>query len=267
MFFILSLFTGVFDGLQIIQFLYVLLISFFLIPIYYDHMPRKWNANRKIRTHLVFSFSVIVLLQLGYYFRLGVMKVHAYDYRFGHQSGPFRVIYSTVPFQYVIQSLYHATPLAFRIGLYQKEDVTRISRIESDVDSDFTRMLLCYEKDRPTCFLEVMKSSATTAPTGTAGTLALYEKGASFIHDEEILFPENHSDHVKQSKEFLRLIVNLSTNPQTDINHFVPGFPEKLDHPELAVLVKNEKKQRFLLAHKDPVVREISGRRIAGKKE
>ncbi|MFL5786136.1 MAG: hypothetical protein ACJ76H_16070 [Bacteriovoracaceae bacterium] len=264
LFFFLSLFAGIFDDLVLIQALYILLISFLLLPLYYDHLPRKWDASRRVRTHIVFSLSMIMFLHAGHYFKMGVQKHHTYDYRYGHLSGPFRFMYSTFPVQFVIGGLYELSPLNYRIGLLQKEDVTRVDRIHKDVDSDFARTLLCYEKDRASCFLAIMKSSVALAPTGTAGTMSLYEKGANFLREEEILDPEKHDLHVSQSREFLNLIATLSTDPDTDVGHVVSGFPLETTRSDLVKLVKNEKKVRFHLSHLDPIVSQSRGRKLAG---
>src|SRR5690349_4905921 len=98
--FILStFFVGIFDDLLILQTLMIVLFSFLLLPAYYDRLPRRWSVSRKVRTHIVYSLSIVALLHMGSAFRLGVMKERSYDYRFGHYSGPFRMIYSAAPFQ------------------------------------------------------------------------------------------------------------------------------------------------------------------------
>jgi hypothetical protein len=108
-----------------------------------------------------------------------------------------------------------------------------------------------------------MKSSVASAPTGTAGTMALYEKGASFLREEEILRPEDHELHVSQSREFLSIIAGLSSDPETDVGH-LPGFPLGTKRIDLVKLVKNEKKVRFHLSHLDPIVSQSRGRKLAG---
>jgi hypothetical protein len=87
--------------------------------------------------------------------------------------------------------------------------------------------------------------------------MMIYEKGASFLREEEVLWPEKHENHVTQSREFLNIITSLSTNTDTEL--FVPE-----GRPDLLKMQKSEKKMRFYLAHLDPIVSNKRNRRIAG---
>lgn len=261
LFFILSLFVGSLGESLFIQIFSVLLISILVLPAYYRKFPRKWKAGRRLKTHFAFSFSIVLMLQLFSSFRLGVMKEKAFDHRFGHLSGPFRPVYAVWPFQYVIGKLYRLAPLELRVSFYQKEDSARVRRVFRDVDADFSRSLLCYEKDRATCYLAVMKSSAKNFPLGTHGTITLFEKGAELLKKEERLKPSFHKLHLKQSSELLSLVSLLSARPETEISQYVPGFPESTQHPELLKLVDKDRKARQILAHQN------SGRSIASRKD
>ncbi len=264
--FILStLCVGIFDDLFLLQIVIVVGVSFLLLPAYYDRLPRKWTIGRKVRTHIVFSLSIIALLYLGYAFRLGVMKEKSYDYRFGYYSGPFRILYSAKAVQFVIESLYELAPLKYRIGLFQAEDLKRVSLLKKDVHSDQSRFLLCYDKDRSWCFLQVMKSSAKAHPPGTAGTLALLEVEAQYLKEAFQLHPERQFQHLKESAELLNLITQLSTSPETELKNLVPGFPQETREPVLTKLLKKEKKVRFTLSHHAPLFPVKARRGLTGK--
>ncbi len=257
--------VGIFDEIFILQMFFILLFSFLLIPIYYDQLPRKWSASRKVRTHLIFTFSWVMLLHVGYQFRLGVLKESSFNYQYAHNSGPFRTLYSFKPVQFLISNIYRATPLNMRINIYHSEDLARVRHIENEVKSEFGRSLICYGKDKASCFINVVKASHVTYPTGTMGTVSLFEKGSGFIKEEEKLFPEKHQLHIKQSLELLKLIGALATREDTEISHFIPGFPENTNRPELLSMMKKEKKARFILAHQNDIIPRKAGRKIAGK--
>lgn len=266
-FFLLTLVVGIFDGNFILQTFFIVLISFLLLPYYYDNLPRKWGVSRRVRLHLIFSVSVIMLLNLANVFRLGVLKEHSYSYRFGYYSGPFRTVYSLPPFQFLIGGIYQLAPLKYRIGIFQAEDIGRVERLKSDVSSENLRSFMCYEKEEGKCFLKVMTSSVRAFPTGTAGTISFFEKIGSALRKDEVLFPENHLQHVKESTELLKLASVLATNPDTELRQLIPDFPgrSQLDDPELIKLLKKEKNARYALTHKRPVIADGPRRGIASK--
>ncbi|MES2526019.1 MAG: hypothetical protein V4598_02995 [Bdellovibrionota bacterium] len=265
LFFFLTLFVGIFDESLILQMSFILLFSVLLIPIYYDQLPPRWSVSRKLRTHFIFTFSWVMLLHVGFQFRMGVLKEKSFNYQYAHLSGPFRTLYSVMPVQFLLSNVYRATPLNIRIKIYQTEDLARVERIEKEVNSEFSRSLICYEKDKATCFINVVKASHVTSPTGTNGTVALFEKGSKFLKEEETLRPELHQVHVQQSLELLKLIGLLATREDTELSHLVPGFPEDTKRPELITLLQKEKKARFILAHQNDIIPRKAGRKIAGK--
>ncbi len=265
LFFLLTLIVGIFDESLILQMFFILLFSFLLVPVYYDQLPRRWSVTRKLRTHMIFTFSWVMLLHFGFQFRMGIMKEKSFNYQYAHLSGPFRTLYSARPVQFLISNIYRVTPLNIRINIYQAEDLARVGRIEREVSSEFGRSLLCYSKDKATCFINVVKSSHVMNPTGTNGTIALFEKGSKFLKEEESRLPEMHQLHLKQSLELLKLIGSLATREDTEINHYIPGFPEKTDRADLLNMLKKEKKARFLLAHQHDIIPRKIGRKIAGK--
>lgn len=264
-FFLLTLLMGIFDGNIILQTTIIVLISFLLLPLYYDHLPRKWGVSRRMRLHLIFSVSVVMLLNLAYVFRLGVLKDQSYSYRFGYYSGPFRTIYSLPPVQFVIGGIYQLAPLKYRVGIVQAEDIGRVQRLKTDISSECLRTLMCNEKEAGKCFLKVMSSSAKAFPTGTAGTLSFFEKISTALREDERQFPENHAQHVKESSELLKLVLVLATNPDTELSHLVPDFPGQFSDPELKKLLKKEKSARFALSHQRPIISDGPQRGIAGK--
>lgn len=266
-FFLLTLIVGIFDGNIILQTFFIVLISFFLLPFYYENLPRKWSISRRVRLHLIFSVSVFMFLNLAYVFRLGVMKEQSYDYRFGYYSGPFRTIYSLPPFQFFIGGIYQLAPLKYRIGIFQAEDIGRVDRLKTDVSGEILRSFMCYGKEEGKCFLKVMSSSVKAFPTGTAGTISFFEKIGAVLRTDEVLFPEKHLEHVKESKELLKLVLVLATNPDTELRHLIPDFPgrSQLDDPELLKLLKKEKIARFSLTHKRPVIGDGPKRGIASQ--
>lgn len=237
LFFLLTLFTGIFEDSFLFQSIAIIASSIILIPLYFDKMPRKWSFLRKLRTHFVFAIAVVSLLNVGYFFRAGVMKERAYDYQFGHLSGPFRTIYATLPFQFVIDQIYQQLPLDYRVSIYQFEDVARMRSINQEVSDNFVRELLCYEKDRKTCFMKIVKETAVKHPPGTAGTVVLYEQGSDILKSEK-----------NELLEFGKIIGNLSERPDTVITQYVPGFPESSVTPELQVILRKEQKIRDLLS-------------------
>ena len=265
LFFLLTLMVGIFDEIFILQMFFILLFSFLLIPIYYDQLPRKWSASRKIRTHLIFTFSWVMLLHVCYQFRMGILKENSFNYQYAHHAGPFRTLYSFKPVQFLIGNIYRATPLNMRIHIYHSEDLARVRHIEKEVTSEFGRSLLCYGKDKASCFINVVKASHVSHPTGTMGTVSLFETGSKFLREEEKQFPDNHQIHVQQSLELLRLIGSLATREDTEISHFIPGFPENTKRQDLLTLMKKEKKARFILAHQNDIIPKKNGRKIAGK--
>ncbi len=265
LFFLLTLFVGIFDESLILQMSFILLFSILLIPIYYDQLPRRWSVTRKLRTHFIFTFSWVMLLHMGFQFRMGVMKEKSFNYQYAHLSGPFRTVYSVMPFQFLISNIYRAAPINLRIKIYQNEDIARVDRIEREVNSEFSRSLICYEKDKASCFISVVKASHVTSPTGTNGTVALFEKGSKFLKAEELLHPDKHQVHVQQSLELLKLIGLLASREDTELSHLVPGFPENTTRPEILALLQKEKKARFLLAHQNDIIPRKAGRKIAGK--
>lgn len=166
------------------------------------------------------------------------MKDKAYDYQFGHLSGPFRTVYATLPFQFAIDQIYHLLPLNDRVAMYQFEDMARIRRIQQEVNDDFIRSLLCYEKDRATCFMKIVRATAKEHPPGTAGTMALYEEGTDLLKSGE----------KKNIIELEMIVKSLSERPDTVIQYYVPGFPEKEVSADMTLLMKKEKKIRDLLS-------------------
>ncbi len=241
-FFFLSLFAGIFEESFLFQTVAIVACSILLIPAYFDKLPGKWSVIRKLRTHFIFSLSVIMLLNLGYTFRSGVKKENAFNYRFGHLSGPFRVLYSTPPFQFVIGKIYRFAPLRNRISIFQFEDVARIKSIQKEVNEDFSRSLLCGNRDEANCFLNILRATVKAHPPGTAGILAIYEDGTDILRMGKGL-------HEKEGTELLRLVTSLSDRPETEIQHFVPGFPEFTGDLDLQRILKGDHKVRYILAH------------------
>lgn len=265
LFFLLTLMVGIFDESLILQMFFILLFSFLLIPIYYDQLPSRWSASRKVRTHLIFTVSWVMLLHLGSYFHMGLAKERTFNHQYAHLSGPFRTLYSIKPVQFLIGNIYRATPLNMRINIYQSEDLARVKHIEREVNSDFGRSLLCYGKDKASCFINVVRASHVSHPTGTMGTISLFEKGAKLLKEEENLSPEKHQIHVQHSLELLKLIGSLATREDTEIGRFIPGFPVKTNRADLQAMMKKEKKARFILAHQNDIIPKKNGRKIAGK--
>ncbi len=241
-FFFLSLFAGIFDESVVFQTIAIVACSVLFIPAYFDKLPKKWSVIRKLRTHFLFSLSLIMLLNLGYTFRSGVLKEKAFNYRFGHLSGPFRVLYATQPFQFVIGKIYRLAPLRNRITIYQFEDVARVKLIQKEVSDDFSRSLLCRDKDEAACFVNIVKTSSAAHAPGTAGTLAIYEDGTDILRKGVGL-------HKKEGMELLKLVTSLSDRPETEIHHYIPGFPEFTGDSDLKKLMKGEQKVRYILAH------------------
>lgn len=265
LFFLLTLFVGVFDSSIVLQTFVIILLSFLLLPAYYDKLPRKWAAPRKVRTHLVFSLSVILLLHLAYVFRLGVMKEKSFDHRLGYNSGPFRTIYSVAPFQFAIHQLYQLAPLRYRVRISLAEDAARVHKIEEDLSSETKRSLVCPNKELTECLLKVMRASVKAAPLGSAGILAFEKNAKANLLEEVRSHPENYYAHVKLSGELQKFIVLMASNPDTEIRSLVSGIPQKGLEAELKELLKKEKKRRFTLVHSSAVIPERRTRQLAGK--
>lgn len=70
---------------------------------------------------------------------------------------------------------------------------------------------------------------------------------------------------MKESRDLLKLVLVLSTNPDTELSHLVPDFPGQLTDPELKKLLKKEKRARFALSHQRPIINDGRRRGLAGK--